>query len=113
MKRAIVVALVSAAVGITAGCGSSSSSPSASGITPPSSSAGNTPAQPPCSSLVGQTLTKEMENRSCRTPDGALQATADLKCKKGTMVAFGNIVGGYIGKPVHAGNYANWPGCLT
>jgi hypothetical protein len=52
-----------------------------------------------------------MENTSCMS-DGALQATADVQCSNGgTMVAFGNVVGGYIGKRVHVGNYANWPGC--
>lgn len=95
-----VLAAAAAVAVLASACGGSSSpagSPSSGGV-------------PSCRSLVGQTLTRPMENRSCRS-GGALQFTAEVKCKRGTMVAFGNAVGGYLGRPVQAGNFAEWRGC--
>jgi len=87
---------------IATGCGGHSS--------PSSAQASSSSSQPTCSHLIGETLTRAMEATSCRV-NGALQITADVKCKQGTMVAFGNAVGGYIGQRVRAGNFATWPGC--
>lgn len=108
--------LIAAALGVAAlaGCGSSASdgvvaAPKPAASSPPTHQAPPS-AQPSCTSLVGEKLTRAIERVSCRD-HGALQMTASVKCAGGTMVAFGNVVGGYIGKSVQAGNFADWPGC--
>lgn len=103
----MIMALGLVAVGL-AGCGGvGTGGADTTGQQPPPTAN----SVPTCDSLVGQALTRAMEKESC-TDGGEIQGTADVDCKRGTMVAFGNVVGGYVGQPVRKGNFADWPGCL-